>query len=55
MYIALEAGIGMGALLAGWLYGNVAAHLPYVHGLSAGLTLVALIYLFVGVRARPTV
>ncbi|AIZ63311.1 MFS transporter [Hymenobacter sp. DG25B] len=54
MYIALEAGIGLGALLAGWLYGNVAAHLPYVHGVSAALTLVALLYLFIGVRARST-
>jgi len=45
MYIALEAGIGLGALLAGWIYGNVASRLPYVHALSALLPAVALAYL----------
>ncbi|SHJ10237.1 Predicted arabinose efflux permease, MFS family [Hymenobacter daecheongensis DSM 21074] len=48
MYIALEAGIGLGALLAGWIFGNVAAHLPYVHALSTGCTLLALGYLVWG-------
>lgn len=55
MYIALEAGIGLGALLAGWLFGNQLARLPYVHGLSTALTLLALLYLMVGVRAKPAV
>lgn len=45
MYIALEAGIGLGALLAGWIYNNVAGHLSYVHALSALLATVALVYL----------
>ena len=53
MYIALEAGIGLGALLAGWIFGNVAARLPYVHALSTACTLLALAYLLWGVRARP--
>ncbi|WP_262708256.1 MFS transporter [Hymenobacter persicinus] len=53
MYIALEAGIGLGALLAGWIFGNVAAHLPYVHALSTATTLLALGYLIWGVSARP--
>ncbi|QNH61512.1 MFS transporter [Hymenobacter sediminicola] len=52
MYIALEVGIGLGALLGGWLFSNQIARLPYVHGLSMALTLVALVYLLVGVRAK---
>ncbi|SHL69364.1 MFS transporter [Hymenobacter psychrotolerans] len=55
MYIALEAGIGLGALLGGWLFSNQVARLPYVHGLSMALTLVALVYLLVGVRAKQPV
>jgi len=53
MYIALEAGIGLGALLAGWIFANSPARLPYVHGLSAAVTLAALLYLWLGVRSRP--
>ena len=52
MYIALEAGIGLGALLAGWLYANEPAHLPLVHGLSALCVAGALGYLVWEVR-RP--
>ncbi|MCC2547956.1 MFS transporter [Hymenobacter sp. BT175] len=52
MYIALEVGIGLGALLAGWIFGNETSRLPYVHGLSMSLVLAALIYLLVGVRSR---
>ncbi|QDA59376.1 MFS transporter [Hymenobacter jejuensis] len=52
MYIALEAGIGIGALAAGWLYGNVPAHLSYVYGLSAAFALMALLYLLWGVRLQ---
>ncbi|MBC6988263.1 MFS transporter [Hymenobacter sp. BT491] len=52
MYIALEAGIGIGALAAGWLYGNVPAHLSYVYGLSAAFALTALLYLMWGVRLQ---
>jgi predicted MFS family arabinose efflux permease len=55
MYIALEAGIGLGALLSGWLYGNIASRLPYVHALGALATLVALGYLVWGVRAEKKV
>ncbi|WP_345117066.1 MFS transporter [Hymenobacter algoricola] len=50
MYIALEAGIGLGALLAGWIFHNTAANLPYVHALSTGTTLLALAYLLWGVK-----
>ncbi|TGE25659.1 MFS transporter [Hymenobacter aquaticus] len=55
MYIALEAGIGLGALLAGWVYGNNDSHLPYVHGISAGATALALGYLLWGVKKQPPV
>ena len=59
MYIALEVGIGLGALLAGWVFDNQAARLPYVHGLSLAVVLGAVAYLaFVpldapGAAARP--
>ena len=45
MYIALEVGIGLGALAAGWIFSNQAAHLPYVHALSMLCVLGALAYL----------
>ena len=53
MYIALEVGIGIGALLAGWLFDNQATRLPWVHGLSLVCVLLALMYLLLGVRATP--
>ena len=53
MYIALEVGIGLGALLAGWVFNNQAARLPWVHALSLGSVLLALAYLWLGVRATP--
>ncbi len=46
MYIALEFGIGLGALLAGWIFNNIAAHLPYVHAASLTCVLLALGYLW---------
>lgn len=46
MYIALEVGIGLGALLAGWIYSNQPGRLPYVHALSLLCVLAAIGYLF---------
>ena len=46
MYIALELGIGLGALLAGWIFSNNPAHLPYVHATSLVCVLLALAYLW---------
>ncbi len=45
MYIALEAGIGLGALLAGWVYHDVIMRIPYILYASAGIALLALLYL----------
>jgi MFS family permease len=45
MYIALEAGIGMGALLAGWLFIDDISTIPTTFYLCTGITLIALVYL----------
>lgn len=45
MYIALEAGIGLGALCAGWYYQDVIARVPVIMYTSAFLTLCAFIYM----------
>jgi MFS family permease len=55
MYIALEAGIGLGALLAGWIFSNQIERLPYVHGLSLAVTLTAVVYLLFGVKKQAVV
>jgi MFS family permease len=46
MYIALEMGIGLGALLSGWWYGNNPAMIPVVFWMGAMLCLGAFLYLF---------
>ena len=45
VYIALEVGIGSGALLSAWLYGNDAANFPLAFFTSAAITLLAGVYL----------
>ncbi len=50
MYISLEIGIGVGALLSGWIYGNDASRFVYAYGLGALLALVSLVYLQVGAK-----
>ena len=45
MYIALEAGIGIGALLAGWLFITDISMIPIIFYWCAGITFLALIYL----------
>jgi len=45
MYIALEAGIGLGALLAGWAYQDVIAMIPTILYCTAGVALMALVYM----------
>jgi MFS family permease len=46
MYIALEAGIGLGALFAGWFYGDVIGNVPLIMYVSAAITAAALVYLW---------
>jgi MFS family permease len=45
MYIFLEAGIGLGALLAGWFYQDVISMIPTILYASAGTSFVALLYM----------
>ncbi|WP_207421465.1 MFS transporter [Desertivirga brevis] len=45
MYIALEAGIGLGAFLAGLFYQDSIERIPLVFYASAGFVLVSLVYL----------
>jgi len=45
MYIALEAGIGIGALLAGWLFVDDIRMIPVTFYYCTGITLIALVYL----------
>ena len=44
-YIALEIGIGLSALLSGWLYNNDAGRFPLVFCLGAATALTAFLYL----------
>ena len=46
MYIALEAGIGMGALFAGWAYQDVISMVPTILYCSSAVAFVSLLYMF---------
>ena len=46
MYIALEVGIGLGAFLSGWIYGNDPSRFIYAYGLGGVLAAFAFVYLF---------
>ncbi|MFB9863737.1 MFS transporter [Rufibacter immobilis] len=48
VYIALEAGIGIGAFAAGWIYGNDFSSIPYVFWGASLLCLVAFLYVLLG-------
>lgn len=50
MYIALEAGIGMGALLAGWAFADRMHMVPPIFFASALVSLAGLVYLLVTFR-----
>lgn len=52
MYISLEMGIGFGAIISGWVYGNNPANFPYAFGIGALLAVAAFIYLFSGAYKR---
>nr|WP_199075815.1 MFS transporter [Pedobacter sp. ASV19] len=55
MYIALEAGIGIGALLAGWLFISDISMIPVIFYCCSGVTLLALVYLQYGYKARKLI
>jgi len=50
MYIALEIGIGGGALCAGWLYQDVISHIPKVFIITGIIAVIALMYMLVRVK-----
>lgn len=54
MYIALEIGIGSGALIAGWLYQDVISMVPLVLYLATAVILLALLYLFIWNKRQQT-
>jgi predicted MFS family arabinose efflux permease len=45
MYISLEAGIGLGALISGWFYQDVIGMVPYILYSTAVVTIMAIIYM----------
>jgi len=53
-YIALEAGIGIGALVAGYLYKGVVENMAISYYLAAILAFVSLVYLWVKSREIET-
>jgi MFS family permease len=52
LYIALEAGIGLGAYLTGLLLGGKSQHMALCYQISAGLALLGFVYLF-WLKNRP--
>ncbi|MDG3583429.1 MFS transporter [Galbibacter pacificus] len=52
MYIALEAGIGIGALLSGWYYQNSIIRISQTFLLSSVVVLIGLVYLFLFLRRK---
>ncbi|PRY88473.1 MFS transporter [Mongoliibacter ruber] len=46
MYIALEAGIGIGALVSGYVFANKSENFPLVFTISAVTSILAFLYLF---------
>jgi MFS family permease len=52
MYIALEIGIGSGALIAGWFYHDVINKVPVVLYFSSIVTIVALFFMFARERTK---
>ena len=51
MYIALEAGIGIGAFIAGWIFGDNLSAVPFILYGFALMQVVALFYL--GFKYKP--
>lgn len=55
MYIALEVGIGLGALLAGWLFADVISMVPLIFYGTAIITSFGLIYLLFRAKKVETI
>jgi len=55
MYIALEAGIGLGALLSGWYYQDIIARIPLLMYISAGIVLLAFVYMYWRERSKAII
>lgn len=53
MYIALEAGIGLGALFAGWYYRDVIGNVPVIMYASSAVTAAALVYMAFRSKDKP--
>lgn len=47
MYIALEAGIGLGAILSGWSFADRLGRVPWIFGAAALVAFSGLAYLLV--------
>ena len=45
LFLSLEIGIGLGALVSGWLFNNETANLPLVFWVCSFLVLMAIVYL----------
>lgn len=54
MYIALEAGIGGGALVAGWYFQDIITRVPIIIYASAAICLLALLYMYKNYRIQKT-
>ncbi len=52
LYIALEAGIGLGALLSGWYFQNTITRMPTIFHGCAAMALLAVIYLLFRPRSH---
>ncbi|MFN8344409.1 MAG: MFS transporter [Spirosomataceae bacterium] len=52
MYIALEAGIGVGAWWSGWWYAGKIANIPFAFYVSAALAVISLVYLIWWKRSK---
>ncbi len=52
MFIALEAGIGLGALLSGWYYNGIPSRIPNTLFVCAGLSFLGIVYLLFRMRAN---
>ena len=52
MYIALEAGIGLGALFSGWIYQDVIAKIPMLMYASAGMVFLSMAYVFMRIKKQ---